>query len=59
MLGEAGKQEILTTNVPKILDLSNLLPNRYFPKIDVGCCADLIIPAQMFFRELIKRPFNF
>ena len=28
------QQEIFTTNVPKILDR---LPNRYFPKIDVGC----------------------
>jgi len=26
-----------TTNVPKILWISNRLPNRYFPKIDVGC----------------------
>ena len=25
-----------TINVPEILDL-NCLPNRYFPKIDVGC----------------------
>ena len=25
-----------TTNVPKILDLK-WIPNRYFPKIDVGC----------------------
>ena len=24
-------------NVPKILHLKYCLPNRYFPKIDVGC----------------------
>ena len=24
-------------NVPKILDLKYHLPNKYFPKIDVGC----------------------
>ena len=26
-----------TTNVPKTLDLTNRLPNRHFPKIEVGC----------------------
>ena len=32
-----GRQEKkFTTNVPKIPD-SNRLPNRYFPKIAVGC----------------------
>ena len=28
-----------TTNVPKILDL----PNRYFPKIDVGCRPEIFL----------------
>ena len=36
ILGEAGKQENFTTNVPKELDLKSS-SNRYFPKIDVGC----------------------
>ena len=26
-----------TTNVPKIVDFTSRLPNRYFPKIDVRC----------------------
>ena len=30
------KKRNFTTNVPKILDLKSF-PNRYFPKIDVGC----------------------
>ena len=34
--GEAGKQEILQQMFRKFY-ISNLLPNRYFPKIDVGC----------------------
>ena len=33
---EAGKQEILQQMFRKFY-ISNRLPNRYFPKIDVGC----------------------
>ena len=36
ILGEAGKQEILQQMFLKFY-ISNRLPNRYFPKIDVGC----------------------
>ena len=36
ILGEAGKQEILQQMFRKFC-ISNRLPNRYFPKIDVGC----------------------
>ena len=36
ILGEAGKQKILQQIFRKF-QISNRLPNRYFPKIDVGC----------------------
>ena len=36
ILGEAGKQNILQQMFRKFW-ISNRLPNRYFPKIDVGC----------------------
>ena len=36
ILGEVGKQEILQKMFRKFW-ISNRLPNRYFPKIDVGC----------------------
>ena len=36
ILGEAGKYEILQQMFRKLW-ISNRLPNRYFPKIDVGC----------------------
>ena len=36
ILGEAGKQEILQEMFRKFW-ISNRLPNRHFPKIDVGC----------------------
>ena len=36
ILGEAGKQEILQQMFRNFF-ISHLLPNRYFPKIDVGC----------------------
>ena len=36
ILGEAGKQEILQQMFRKF-QISNRLPNRYFPKIVVGC----------------------
>ena len=32
-----GQAINFTTNVPKILDLKLRFPNRYFPKVDVGC----------------------
>ena len=35
ILGEAGKQEILQQTFRKF-EISNRLPKRYFPKIDVG-----------------------
>ena len=35
-LGEAGEQEILQKMFRKF-EISDRLPNRYFPKIDVGC----------------------
>jgi len=36
ILGEAGKQKILQQMFRKF-QISNRLPNRYFPKIDAGC----------------------
>ena len=36
ILGETGKQEILQIMFQKF-NISNRLPNRYFPKIEVGC----------------------
>ena len=36
ILGEVGKQEILQKMFRKF-QISNRLPKRYFPKIDVGC----------------------
>ena len=36
ILGEVGKQEILQQMLQKFL-ISNRLPNRYFPKIPLGC----------------------
>ena len=36
ILGETGKQEILQQMFRKF-QVSNRLPNRYFPKTDVGC----------------------
>ena len=36
ILGETGKQESLQQTFRKF-EISNRLPNRYFPKIDVGC----------------------
>ena len=36
ILGEAGKEEILQQMFRKFY-ISNRPPNRYFPKIDVGC----------------------
>ena len=36
ILGEAGKQKILQQMFWKF-QISNRLPNRYFPKIDAGC----------------------
>ena len=36
ILGDAGKQEILQQLFQKF-EISNRLPNRYFPKMDVGC----------------------
>ena len=35
------KARNFTTNVPKILDLKSS-PNRYFPKIDVGCPCKML-----------------
>ena len=36
-LRRGGQARNFTTNVPKILDFKSSSPNRYFPKIDVGC----------------------
>ena len=41
ILGEAGKQEILQQVLRKF-QISNRLPNRYFPKTDVGCLWKLL-----------------
>ena len=44
ILGEAGKQEIFQQMFRK-LQISDRLPNRYFPKIDVGCPCTLYLRA--------------
>ena len=44
-----GQARNFTTNVPKILDLksSSEQPNRYFPKIDLGCpCKIIVFPPK-------------
>ena len=63
ILGEAGKQEILQQKCSENSRSQNRLPNRYFPKIDVGCpcsveeetfetpvqCVDLLLERVTFF----------
>ena len=44
ILGEAGKQEIFQQMFRK-LQISDRLPNRYFPRIDVGCPCTLYLRA--------------
>ena len=41
ILKEAGKEEILQQMFRKF-QISNRLPDRYFPKIDVGCPCSLV-----------------
>ena len=57
MLGEAGKQEILQLMFQKF-QISNRLPSRYFPKIDVGCsCSNATKRVKV--RLLPSRPYLF
>ena len=47
ILGETGKQEILPQMFRKFQP-SNRLPNRYSPKIDVGCPCQKLIETSAF-----------
>ena len=58
-IGEAGKQEIFATNVPKILDLKSSSEQIFIRKLSLG--APAVVPsvgteAQIRYNETINPP---